>query len=76
MIFLILFTMHEHQDLVLKEAQREVLSVFHSAFALAKLFEINAEGLNCEDAESKDEKRFAFVSSLFKMIFQFYLGFN
>lgn len=37
MVFHISFTLDEHQDLVLKEALREALSVFHSAFALAKL---------------------------------------
>lgn len=60
-----------------QEALGEALSVFQSAFCSGKgLFEIMAEGLNDEDTESKDEKHFAFVSSLFKMIFQFYLGFN
>lgn len=60
-----------------QEALGEAVSVLHSAFCSGKgRFEIVAERLNDEDAESKDEKHFAFVSSLFKTIFQFYLGFN
>lgn len=37
MVFHILFTLDEHQDLVLKEALRKVLSVFPSTFAVEKL---------------------------------------
>ena len=37
MLFHISFTLLERQDLVLEETLREVLSVLHSAFTLAKL---------------------------------------
>lgn len=37
MVFHILFTLDEHQDLVLKEALRKVLSVFPSTSAVEKL---------------------------------------
>lgn len=74
--FYMSFTLDEHQGLVLKEAQREGLSVSLSLCSGKTPFEIMAEGLNSEDVASSDEKHFAFISSLFRMIFQFYLGFN
>lgn len=78
MSFHISFTLDEHQDLVLKQALRKVFSFHFPSISLSLCcgktpFEITAD---CGDAKSNDEKHFAFVSSLFKMIFQFYSGFN